>query len=100
VTTGIFQRAIDILINERALIGTVERFDESFNYISKKLSEFFPEVDFVYERKNVTSQLSIDEKFRQAVDQLLPVLAQVVDRNAYDLALYRAVNEKLDSLVR
>jgi hypothetical protein len=100
VTIGIFQRAIDILINERALIGTVERFDESFNYISKKLSEFFPEVDFVYERKNVTSQLSIDEKFRQAVDQLLPVLAQVVDRNAYDLALYRAVNEKLDSLVR
>lgn len=99
VSTEIFQRALDIVVNDRALIGTVERFDESFDHIAQQLSRYFPDVEFSYERKNVTNKSSTEDKFRQAVDQLRPVLSEVVGGNAFDMALYKAVNERLDSLV-
>lgn len=100
VTTEMFLRAVDTVVHQKALVGTVERFDESFGYITKQLSTYFPDVEFQYERKNVTNKSSTDEKLRQAVDQLRPVLADVVDGNAFDMALYRVVNERLDSLIQ
>ncbi|MBW7470473.1 sulfotransferase family 2 domain-containing protein [Marinobacter sp. M216] len=98
VNMRIFQRALDIVVNEKALIGTVERFDESFSYISQSLSKYFPGVEFTFQKKNVTNQAPTEEKLRQALDQLRPVLAEVVSGNAYDMALYEVVNEKLNSL--
>lgn len=99
ITTEIFLHAVDRIINQKALVGTVERFDESFRYITKELSRFFPEVDFVYEKKNVTNKSTTDEKLRQALEQLRPVLIEVIDGNAFDMALYHVADESLTKLI-
>lgn len=98
VSYSLLQRAIRRAESDDVLIGTVERFDESFEYIAKKLNDYFPGVEFDYEKKNVANSLSIEEKYKLALQQLTPVLAEVVSGNAYDLALYQAINEKLDQI--
>lgn len=96
VDVAIFNRALQRVVSQEALVGTVERFDESFTYIAGQLNKYFPEVDFNYEKQNVNNKGSIADKYRQAITELTPVLPEVVGGNAYDMALYQAVNEKLD----
>lgn len=99
VGLDIFTRALDIVVNEKALIGTVERFDESFTYIVTKLKNYFPDVDFSYQMKNVNNKNSLEDKYRQALTELQPVLPQIIAANAYDMAIYRAASEKLDGFL-
>lgn len=96
VSHSLLQRAIRRATSDDILVGTVERFDESFEYIAKRLSDYFPRVDFTYEKKNVTNSRSVEDKYKLALQQLTPVLTEVVSGNAYDMALYQAINEKLD----
>lgn len=96
VSHPILQRAISRATSDDILVGTVERFDESFEYIAKRLNDYFPNVDFTYEKKNVANSRSVEEKYNLALQQLTSVLTEVVSGNAYDMALYQAINEKLD----
>ncbi|SDX63528.1 sulfotransferase family 2 domain-containing protein [Marinobacter mobilis] len=96
VDLTIFNRALRRIASQEALVGTVERFDESFTYIAGQLAQYFPDVDFSYEKQNVNNKSSVVDKYRQAIAELSPVLPEVVGGNAYDMALYQAVNEKLD----
>lgn len=100
VTTEMLQRALGVVIKQKALVGTVERFGESFDYITQHLSSYFPGVNFKYEKKNVANNASSKEKFQQAVIQLGQVLGDVISRNAFDMALYKAADSKLNQLVK
>ena len=100
VGLDLFQRALELVVSNKALIGTVERFDESFRYISKQLQAYFPNVNFYYKKKNIRNRRSSEEKNRHALEQLKPVLAEVISANAYDMALYHAVDQRLNELIR
>jgi hypothetical protein len=95
----IFQRAVDRIHSNEALIGVVERFDESFELIAKELSRYFPDVKFEYKNKNVSDRRSTAAKYKNALVTLSPVLAEVLDGNAYDMALFNIANEKLNGLL-
>jgi len=95
VSYDTFKKALDRIYSDEILVGTVERFDESFKQITQKLETFFPEIAFSYKNKNVNNHNSVENKFEAAVKLLEPVLGDVIDNNAYDLALFKAVNEKL-----
>ena len=99
VSNTMLRRAIRLLEEDKIYVGTVERFDESFQYIADKLKPFFPDVEFLYERMNVNNNSKIHDKYLRALEQLAPVLPEVINKNAYDMALYEAVNEKLDKVV-
>lgn len=94
-----FQRAIQRVVKEDIYVGTVERFEESFQYIASQLKAFFPKADLMYIKKNVNNSHSLENKYLRALEKLAPVLSKVINGNAYDLALYEAINEKLDEVV-
>ncbi|GAB3098988.1 sulfotransferase family protein [Aestuariicella hydrocarbonica] len=100
VTLSTFERALERLSDKDVLIGSVERFDESFDYIAKKLSLFFPQVTFGYKRKNVTNKKTESDKYRQAINELNLVLPEVINGNTFDLALWHAVDQFLDEVVQ
>lgn len=89
VSNEIFLRAVDRLVSGEALVGVVEKFDDSFNYIIKQLKNFFPELDTSYIRKNTHDGRSQDEKFAVALEQLEPMLHRVIEQNTYDLAFWK-----------
>ncbi len=99
VCSEIFKRALDIIASEIALVGVVERFDDSFQCISKKLLKYFPDYEFTYKKKNVANRSSMEDKYHMAVHKLGPVLADVISGNVFDAALHKVANEKLDSMV-
>jgi hypothetical protein len=99
VSSTMLQRAINMINDSSIYVGTVERFDESFQYITSQLKTFFPEVEFQYKRKNVTNSSSLDDKYSRALKDMTPVLSEVIGRNAYDMALYEAADQKLDELL-
>lgn len=100
VTADMFQRAADVVVNRKAFVGTVERFDESFGYIQKELKTYFPNTDFSYMKKNVANQSGAQEKMREAVEKLRPVLPEVIAMNSYDIALYNIADEQLGKLIK
>lgn len=96
VTFEMLRRAVDRIQDDEVLCGTVERFNESFDRITSGLKEYFPEVDFAYKRQNSSDKGDASDKYAKALNELSPVLTDVIDGNAYDLALYQSVNEHLD----
>lgn len=92
----IFKRAVDRVLTGQALVGSVDRFDESFEQIKRRLKEFFPDCNFSYKKKNVNSALSNHDKYQAALTELKPVLPEIISGNAFDLTLYRVVNEQLE----
>lgn len=96
----ILERAIKKVSGGDIHVGTVERFDESFQHITCQLKHYFPEVEFSYEKKNVSNSRTVEEKYHHALGLLSSILTDVIDRNAFDLALYQVVNQKLDELIQ
>ncbi|MFL1406148.1 sulfotransferase family 2 domain-containing protein [Marinobacter sp. M1N3S26] len=96
VSFEMFQRASHRILSGDALVGVVERFDESFDFINKKLEEYFPDAAFSYKKKNVNSSLSTKEKYRKAINELSHSLPDIISGNTWDLALYKIANEQLD----
>ncbi len=88
-----------------ALVGVVERYDESMVCFEEALRDPLPQIDFSYIPQNVSPtgpgnkgchNVSGVRALRQLDDQLL---ATVIDHNGYDLALYNMANELLDARV-
>lgn len=99
VNASIFFRATKIINDSTALIGVVERFGESFQYITKQLNIYFPKVVFSYENKNVSNAKSANDKYSKAVEALLQVLPDIIRENTFDLALHTLANQKLETLI-
>jgi len=95
VNLDVFLSAIENIKSKDTLIGTVEQFDASFNYISKQLNQFFPEYSFSYKVKNVKRTRGPKEKYQEALYELKPVLADVIENNSYDIALHKLASEEL-----
>ena len=90
-------------IKRMPLIGVVDRYDESMVMFEDYLQKFFPTIDLSYVKKNVTNKdtkISTDEKsniFLETLDEDLQKL--VLEKNAYDLELYKIVNEMLNEKI-
>lgn len=85
------------------LIGIVDRYDESMVVFEEYLKSYFPNVDLSYVRKNVTDtnkKLSVDEKANKLLLSLDDDLQKLVlEKNAYDIELYRLANKLLDKKI-
>jgi len=85
------------------LIGIVDRYDETMVVFEEYLKEFFPNIDLSYVRKNVTDtskDLSVEDKANKLLQSLDKDLQQLVlEKNAYDLELYKLANELLDEKI-
>jgi hypothetical protein len=91
-----FRNALDRLLSGEALFGVVEQFDESFEHIAEKLQTYFPETVFEFKKKNVSNSDGNNVKFQRAIKDLTKVLPEVIERNMYDLALFRAAKSVID----
>ncbi len=85
-----------------ALVGVVERYDESMVYFEEAMREHFPAIDLSYVAQNVSRRSSPADRssssmtvtaLRQMDEELQ---ATVIDHNGYDLSLYRMASEYLD----
>jgi hypothetical protein len=94
-----FNNAVKRICDDHTLVGTVDKFEESFEYISEELKKHFPNIKFDYMKKNVNNQKSTDQKLLDALERLRPILANVINGNAYDLALHRVASQKLSRLI-
>lgn len=95
VDLSIFKNAIERLNSENTLVGVVEEFDSSFEYIADSLKTYFPETNFKYKKKNINNSNSTDDKYHQALIQLKNVLPEIINGNMFDLALYKAARDIL-----
>jgi len=96
-----FFRAIET-VRGPALVGVVERYDESMVYFEETMREHFPAIDLSYVAQNVSGGSKLADRsgdgmtvkaLRQMDAQLQ---ATVIDHNGYDLSLYRIASEYLD----
>ena len=99
IDSAMFSNALNRVTSSNVYVGTVEKFDESFTYITNSLQQYFPEVNFTYKRKNTTNDGSYDVKFQTALEKLTPILTDVISRNTYDLALHNIASERLGPIV-
>lgn len=82
-----------------ALVGIVERFDESMVVFEHGLRAAFPDIDLAYVRQNVSdrSGRSQASKIEEVADRLGEERYQrLLANNRYDLALYEAAQRRLD----
>lgn len=98
VNSSILNRAIDLINKQEIIVGTVERFDESFEKITKRLQKYYPDINFSYKKSNVNNTKSLEKKYSDALEALGPLLPQILKNNAFDLALHEAANENLDKM--
>jgi hypothetical protein len=96
----VFKNAISKIESQNVLVGTVGRFEESFQYIQENLQKFFPEITFEYQIKNINQKARPEEKLNNALQKLMPILPEVLSRNSYDIALYNIANENLTQRLR
>lgn len=84
-------------------VGVVDRYDESMVVFEDYLQRYFPDIDLAYVRQNVSQQDASDQELSTRVHSTLEKLGvltpQVLDKNSYDLALYRQANQKLDDAI-
>ena len=88
-------RALQRLTTNEILAGTVEQFDESFNLINKELQRYFPNLNLVYEKRNVACQLDIRKKYQSALAELTNVLPEIISGNTFDLLLHKVVRDQI-----
>jgi hypothetical protein len=87
-------------IESGALVGLVERYDESMVVLEEALREYFPAIDLSYVAQNVSkakSGATADDAgpTEQILAQLGSVARRVIDENSFDLALYRTAQAHL-----
>ena len=89
-----------------ALVGVVERYDESMVCFEEALREYFPGIDLACIPQNVAAVSRGAEgatsapgarTLRQLDDELR---STVIDHNGYDLSVYTMANELLDARIR
>jgi hypothetical protein len=80
-------------------VGVVDRYDDSMIVLEAALRPAFPQLDLAYVRQNVTqtdTRSSIEEKVDGILERLGDLAGKVLRQNAFDLALYRQANLRLD----
>ena len=79
-------------------VGVVERYLESMVAFEASYGDRFPQLDLTYEPQNM-SRPSLAEESLDWIDDLGDLRDELIDRNSYDLALYRAANDLLDQVL-
>ena len=87
-------------LNSNALIGIVDRYDESMIVFETQLKKVFPDIDLSYIRQNITDkepEMVVDMKVRRVLDSLNEEMQEkLIKANEMDMALYRGSIEKLE----
>jgi hypothetical protein len=86
-----------------ALIGVVERYDESMVVLEEALRPDYPDIDLACVPQNValgrnrgaTAQALV----AATLDELGELQKTVIDQNSYDLALYQLAGQRLESRI-
>ena len=78
---------------QASLVGLVEKFDASMMKFEESLSKRGIELDLSYVRQNVTNEKPDSNGIAYIAEELGDIFKRVLDENAYDLALYYAVNQ-------
>lgn len=82
------------------LLGIVDRYDESMVIFESVLrSRGWVQVDLAYVRQNASTEPvgeSLEERIELVKTQLSENLSSVMDRNQFDMTLYRQASQRLD----
>lgn len=86
------------LIQGTPLVGLVERYDESMALFEYHLRPFFPGIDLSGRAVNTSDDEPLDREQRRqrALQELAPVMAEVIAANQYDLKLYDEVRARFE----
>ena len=102
IATAHFPAAVKNL-NAAALVGIVERYDESMVVLEEILRESFPRIDLSYIPQNVAAHRKGDEcdgaTVAGVLDELGGLQKQAIDENSFDLALYQMAGQRLQSRI-
>jgi hypothetical protein len=86
-----------------ALIGLVERYDESMVVLEDSLAGYFPGIDLSYVAQNVSKvkrqEKAAPDPVAKTLQELGDLQRTVIDKNSFDLALYQVVSERLDGRI-
>ncbi|MFT5484733.1 MAG: hypothetical protein ACI9GW_003401 [Halieaceae bacterium] len=90
-------------VDRNPCIGVVDRYDESMVALEVVLAESgFADIDLAYLHQNATRKVhgvSLGKRVQRVGKDLGELLAEVIDANSYDLALYRLANQRLDQMI-
>lgn len=91
-------------ISAGALLGIVERYDESMVVLEEALREYFPEIDLSYVAQNVSARANKGEDENAALSEILAdmgtLAGRLLDENSFDQAIYQAACLQLDMRIR
>ena len=86
-----------------ALIGLVDRYDESMVVIEEALRPYFPAIDLACVPQNVARrrdrQPGTEVAVAAALDELGELQKTVIDHNSYDLTIYQLASQALDEKI-
>ncbi|MFK7977657.1 MAG: glycosyltransferase, partial [Halioglobus sp.] len=86
------------VLTRAALVGTVERYNESMILFEKTLARDFSGMDLSYVPQNVTPEreMHMDERIQGVIDELGPELTEeFYEKNAWDIQLHEDANSIL-----
>jgi len=85
-------------IEKSPFIGVVDLFDQSLKNFDKAFRAIDIELDFSYENKNVSQPFEnadYELRAREVLDELNDIAAVVLEKNAFDLKLYKIIRERV-----
>ena len=83
-------------LSQCAVVGTVERYQESLKIANERLKEFFPDINLAYVHKNLTSKsVPSDDEVREGLVRDLgeDIVAKLEEMNQLDEQLYKIADE-------
>lgn len=86
-------------IENKYLVGVVNRYDESMVVFNEYLREYFSDIDLVYKITNFsieTQQLNLEERLAVIHNGLGDVVSSLISKNQSDIELYQMANYFLD----
>ena len=90
-------------IKNCAIIGIVERLDESFVVAEEVLRPHFSDIDLSYRIQNVSTERvgTLEEKIEQGRSDIGDKLMdELIEQNKLDLLLHKFTNEELDIRIK
>ncbi len=94
----LFARALDQL-QSGALVGIVERYDESMVVLEHQLKDSLPALDLAYVRQNVTPAERTERDPARILAQLGELSDTLISKNSLDLDLYQLAERRLDETI-
>ena len=90
-------------INNCAVLGIVDRFDESLVLAEEVLRKYFPKIDLSYAKQNVSKEregTSLEEKIENEVKKIeKSTYNELLKHNELDTKLYLQANKELDKRI-